>query len=285
MGDSAPRTDASTLGEFESGGSGAAHGKPTDFHRRAMARIRSYNGRRYASQDAPIPPPDEIRPYFGRIGRVVLGWPGSRQRGQPRAGGDCVEGERVSTVALPNWTPSGVLPPIDSVEPTSANRSPYRVSLADFVLRFGSTKERCAILDGLLRYRAALHAAGLVTGFQWVDGSFLEHVEQVAGRPPNDVDVVTFFRIAAGDTQDKVLKRNPDLFDQAKVKQNYKVDGYLVLLDGDASVLVANSAYWYGVWSHRRDQTWKGFVEVDLTPAETPANDLLQTLTAPGGTT
>jgi len=190
----------------------------------------------------------------------------------------------VSIVTLPNWSPAGVLPPIDAVAPTSANRSPYRVALADFVLRFGISRERSDILDGLLRYRAALHAAGLVTGFQWIDGSFLEHVELVAGRPPNDVDVVTFFRIAAGDSQDAVLKRNPDLFDQAKVMQTFNVDGYLVLLDGDASALVANSAYWYGVWSHRRDMTWKGFVELDLTPAETPATDLLKTLTASGVT-
>lgn len=190
----------------------------------------------------------------------------------------------MSTVALPNWNPAGVLPPIDAVDPTSANRSPYRVSLADLVLRFGTSKERCVILDGMLKYRAALHAAGLVTGFQWIDGSFLEHVEHLAGRAPNDVDIVTFYRIAPGDTPDIVLARNPDLFDRVKAKATFKVDAFLVPLDADAAFLVANSAYWYGVWSHRRDFSWKGFVEVDLTPAETPALDLLKTLPAAGAT-
>lgn len=190
----------------------------------------------------------------------------------------------MSTVALPNWNPAGVLPPIDAVDPTSANRSPYRVSLADLVLRFGTSKERWLILDGMLKYRAALHAAGLVTGFQWIDGSFLEHVEHLAGRAPSDVDIVTFYRIAPGDTPDIVLARSPDLFDPVKAKATFKVDAFLVPLDADAAFLVANSAYWYGVWSHRRDFSWKGFVEVDLTPAETPALDLLKTLPAAGAT-
>ena len=189
----------------------------------------------------------------------------------------------MSSVSIPNWSPTGILPPIDVVDPTSANRSPYRASLADLVLRFGTSKERCTILDGLLRYRAALHAAGLVVGFQWIDGSFLEQVETLAGRAPNDVDVVTFYRIATGDTPNAVVARNPDLFVQARVKQNFKVDGYLVPLDAEATFLVENSAYWYGVWSHRRDGTWKGFVEIDLTPAETPALDLLKTLPVAGG--
>lgn len=190
----------------------------------------------------------------------------------------------MSTVTLPAWNPVGVLPPIEAVNPTSANRSPYKVSLADFVLRFGTSKERCVILDGLLRYRAALHAVGLVTGFQWVDGSFLEHVEHLAGRAPHDVDVVTFFRVAANDTPDAVLARNPDLFDHAKVKENFKVDGFLVSLDVDAAFLVSASAYWYGVWSHRRDGIWKGFVDVDLTPSDGPAIELHKTLSAAGGT-
>lgn len=28
---------------------------------------------------------------------------------------------------------------------------------------------------------------------------------------------------------------------------------------------------WYSVWSHRRSQLWKGFVQVDLAPAEDAA--------------
>jgi hypothetical protein len=150
------------------------------------------------------------------------------------------------------------------------------------VLRFGTSRERCIILDGLLRYRAALHAEGLVSGFQWIDGSFLEQVEQIEERPPNDVDVVTFFRLSAENTAEAVLARNPDLFDAAKTKVRFHVDAYVVQLDTEAAFLVGSSAYWYSVWSHRRDGSWKGFVQVDLGPGELPAIDLLKTLPAGG---
>ena len=34
-----------------------------------------------------------------------------------------------------------------------------------------------------------------------------------------------------------------------------------------ANELVERSAYWYSMWSHRRNQAWKGYLEVDLNPA------------------
>jgi hypothetical protein len=78
----------------------------------------------------------------------------------------------VNTVAIPGWTPDGVLPPINAGQPVSIERSPYVVSLTDYVLRFGDTPDRRAVLSGFLGYRAALHSVGLISGFQWLDGSF-----------------------------------------------------------------------------------------------------------------
>ncbi len=189
----------------------------------------------------------------------------------------------MSTVSIPRWNSEGVLPPIDSADPTSASRSPYQVALADFVLHFGTSEPRCAILDGLLRYRAALHAAGLVEGFQWINGSFLEHVEVVLNRPPNDVDVVTFYRLPAGATQKGIRDIAPDLFDHDSVKQEFRIDGYLVHLDQTPKALVERSAYWYSLWSHRRDRTWKGFIEIGLAADDAPAAGFLKTLAATGG--
>ena len=73
------------------------------------------------------------------------------------------------TVAIPAWTAEGVLPPINASQPVSPERSPYVVSLADYVLRFGTSPERRAVIAGFLNYRAALHGAGLIHGFQWLD--------------------------------------------------------------------------------------------------------------------
>lgn len=191
----------------------------------------------------------------------------------------------MSTVSIPDWTADGSLPPIDVLDPISAERSPYRVSLTDFVLRFATSSERGRLIDGLLKYRASLYMAGLASGFQWLDGSFAEDVEAMQNRAPNDVDVVTFFRLTENLTQQQALQSNVDLFDHEKVKQTYHVDGYLVDLGLPSEQLVARSHYWYGVWSHRRgDLVWKGYIEIDLAPTDDQAaSDLLKTCPGMGG--
>lgn len=190
----------------------------------------------------------------------------------------------MTTVSVPNWNAQGVIPPSDALTPTSAIRSPYRVALTDFVLRFAETKERRSIIDGLLKYRAGLHAAGLISGFQWVNGSFLEHVEVTESRAPNDVDVVTFYRLPQGMTQAQVQTKAPALFDHDQAKATYHVDGYLICLDSKAEHLVERSTYWYSVWSHRRNQAWKGYVQIDLASVDDAAsNDLLKAAPGSGG--
>jgi hypothetical protein len=174
----------------------------------------------------------------------------------------------MSMVAIPAWTPEGVLPPINSGKPVSIERSPYIVSLPDYVLRFSDTPERRAVLSGFLDYRATLHRAGLVEGFQWLDGSFLEHVELLENRAPNDLDVVTFFRLPPGRSQRDILAADASLIDHDQLKERFRVDAYLVDLGMHPELLTRQSAYWYSMWSHRRNRLWKGFVQVDLGPAE-----------------
>ncbi len=191
----------------------------------------------------------------------------------------------MSVISIPDWSAQGVIPPVDVIDPASANRSPYRVSLTDLVLRFDTSEQRRGILAQLMQYRAALHAVGLTLGFQWVDGSFLEQVEVLESRPPSDLDVVTFYQLAPGATQADVLAKSPDLFDHDKVKASHHVDAYLVSLQSPAENLIEQSVYWYSVWSHRRDWAWKGYVQVDLAPADDAAAiDLLKTPPADGGT-
>lgn len=174
--------------------------------------------------------------------------------------------------AIPAWNPRGVLPPVDLFDPVSANRSPYRVSLVDLLMRFGTSPERLAILQGLLNFRAALHQMGLVAGFQWLDGSFLEDVEVLDKRPPRDIDVVTFLQ-----TPTHFVPKAPHdvALDRPTAKAQFKVDSYLVELDlVPPAELALVSAYWYSLWSHRRNQEWKGFLQVDLAPHEDLAAQL-----------
>jgi hypothetical protein len=179
----------------------------------------------------------------------------------------------MSPVTIPGWNANGIIPPANPSSPVSADRSPYPVSLVDLVLRFATSPDRRRILDGFLRYRQRLHFAGLLDGFQWIDGSFLENIEVLERRPPNDLDVVTFFRIPAGADVAAMLGSAPDAFpldSAARVifKARFFLDAHLVRLDQPPERLVTHTTYWYSMWSHRRNGLWKGYLQVDLAATE-----------------
>lgn len=159
-------------------------------------------------------------------------------------------------------------------------RSPYRTSLVNVVLHFNTSPERLAILEGFLNFRAVLHKLGLVKGFQWLDGSMLEEIEKLESRAPNDVDVVTFYWLPAGKSQADVFAAAAGSLTDTKAK--YRVDAYLVDLAGQAETLVSQSRYWYSMWSHRRNGLWKGYLEVDLDPADDAAARKNLTINAGG---
>lgn len=176
----------------------------------------------------------------------------------------------VSATVIPAWSSGGVLPPIrPSASGNSQDRSPYLVDLSVLFDRFATSPERMGILDGLLRFRADLHSAGVTSGFQWLDGSFLEQVETLEGRAPRDMDVVTFLDLPHGQSQASLATHHGLLFDQKHVKANYAMDAYFVVM-GDPldSGSVRRVSYWYSMWSHRRDGLWKGFVQVSLDPGQ-----------------
>nr|WP_198036280.1 hypothetical protein [Cupriavidus taiwanensis] len=158
-----------------------------------------------------------------------------------------------------------VLPPVNGLDPVSPDRSPYEVSLLSVVIRFATSWQRCKILRGFLGFRATLHKAGITSGFQWVDGSFSENVEVLEARNPRDVDVVSFLDDPNGDLGRKFPGA---LADHGEVKKTFLVDGYWVETTLPGRNLVTLSAYWYSIWAHRRNSQWKGFLQVDLDPAE-----------------
>jgi hypothetical protein len=187
------------------------------------------------------------------------------------------DGMTIVVGSVPAWNSSGVLPPVHPAETGSGlNRSPYPVALPDFVDFFASSPERKRILHGLLRFRAELHKLGIVQGFQWLDGSFLENIEALEQRAPRDMDVVTFFYLPDGMDEEALASRAGLLLDSEAVKREYVIDGYVSLLGGptDASQ-ISTISYWYSLWSHRRDGLWKGFVQVDLDPAQDAAATLI----------
>lgn len=176
--------------------------------------------------------------------------------------------------SIPEWTSEGLIPPIPVLTPTNKNRSPYRVSLTDFVKRFALNSNRCKILNGFLRYRRELHNLGITSGFQWINGSFVENVELLENRHPNDLDVVSYYQIPPGESQFSLYNKNPSIFIKNDVKHNFHIDSYYVSLNSKPDILVEQSTYWYSMWSHRRNLVWKGYVQVDLSPSDDEAAEI-----------
>lgn len=162
------------------------------------------------------------------------------------------------------------------------NRSPYTTDIVSLQKRFSTSNERTQILNGFLRYRKQLHSLGLTTGFQWIDGSFVEDVERTKERPPNDIDVVTFVNMPVDFSQAALANAHPELFNPVATKSQYSVDAYYLFLGEpiDASH-IKRISYWYSMWSHQRDGQWKGFLQIDLAPVD--SEDDFETLTPKAG--
>jgi hypothetical protein len=169
---------------------------------------------------------------------------------------------------IPAFDMHGIVPPIrPGLGGAERDRSPYRATMQALCLRFGTSGERRAILRGLLRLRSELRANGFADGFQWIDGSFVEDVEATRNRSPHDVDVVSFLRVGDPATLQDRARTARALFASAECKRLYQVDHYVIQLDLPLDAATAQLiAYWYSMWSHRReDSRWKGFVQVELS--------------------
>jgi hypothetical protein len=173
---------------------------------------------------------------------------------------------------IPTLNQSGVLPPfLPNAEPTQfAAMAPYEADLTEVVARFATTPERVDILRGLVSYRQLLRDAGIMDGFQWVDGSYVENCEQYRGRQPNDIDIVTFAERPVNCTDDAqwvafVAKNKSQLFDRRSIKQAYLCDAFYEDLGLPSKVIVSRARYWFGLFSHQRTTyLWKGLLAIPL---------------------
>ncbi len=165
---------------------------------------------------------------------------------------------------LPKFDGNGVLPPTTGSPTNPTNLSPYPGTPWEFGERFGSTPERRLILMGWLELRRLLRQAGFTTAFQWVDGSFLEDVENTQQRAPRDLDVITFFSPPAPEFGTRVAASHPVLVDHKQTKIQFLCDHYFVNLAAHPINTVDMTAYWYGLFSHRRDGVWKGLLKIEF---------------------
>lgn len=177
---------------------------------------------------------------------------------------------------------SGALPPFVGEDPTQRGQcSPYRAQLSELRTAFGHSADREALLKGLLEYRAALRGIGIAQGFQLIDGSFTEDCETVRGRAPGDIDLVTFANLPVSrfDTLAFMMSNEP-LFDPEQTKSKFRCDAYFVDLGKASHLLVADTTYWFGLFSHQRTTAlWKGLVQV---PLQSDDDSVRQALEAAG---
>jgi len=169
---------------------------------------------------------------------------------------------------IPNFDHNHVIPPHIG-EPTSpTDLSPFPCDTLEFCKRFATSSERIEILKGYLAFRKKLNELGIVTGFQWLDGSFTEDVESREKRPPNDLDLVTFFGGISPVMAKEIQKDFIEFIDSDLAKANYKLDHYIVDYSYSPDVTVESTRYWVQLFSHNRLAVWKGMLRIELnTPS------------------
>lgn len=161
----------------------------------------------------------------------------------------------------PPFNPNGVLPPYIGTWPSAGpgGFSPYHSTIQE-VSALGTTVERKAILVGFLNLRTALRALGFTIEGQWIDGSFCENIEHTEGRPPGDIDVLSFLDHPADPaTLNGLLVANSNLFVPGQSKANFRCDHYVM---SASHRTIEQLCYWNSLFSHRRNGLWKGYIQV-----------------------
>ncbi len=152
-------------------------------------------------------------------------------------------------------------------ERPSADMSPFPATTLELCEKLATTSERRVILTGLLQLRSSLGRIGVTTGFQWLDGSFLEDIERLDSRPPNDLDVVTFYHPAPA-----AFQAPPALLQiltsREGTKQQFHIDHLGVSLAWPPDIIINHTRYWCSLFSHQREtEIWKGILKIDLNTA------------------
>lgn len=173
------------------------------------------------------------------------------------------------TNPIPDFDYNLVLPPHLGDPANVSQLSPYPCTTVDLCQRFGTTPERRDILGKFLDFRDRLRCEGLINGFQWLDGSFLEDIEARERRPPKDIDVVTVYWGYDIPFQQRMFASFPEVANPALSKAKYSVDHYPFDAGFDPVVTLEWTRYWILLFSHNRMGVWKGMLKIALnTPDE-----------------
>ena len=123
-------------------------------------------------------------------------------------------------------------------------------------------------------------ALGIIYGFQWLDGSFLENIEVSESRAPNDLDVVTFFGGLSIADQTTIRTSFPEFANPVLAKNNFNLDHYPVDYSFNPDVTVEQTRYWLQLFTHNRIGVWKGILRLPLNTSidDQHAHDYLESI-------
>lgn len=159
---------------------------------------------------------------------------------------------------IPDFNENGLL---------SADYKPIKTNITELIDRFCTSNKRAVLLKGLLNYRKELSSFD-IKGFQWIDGSFVTNKENREidldnGKDPNDIDVLTIYKLPIGETQSTMSDKM--VFDKNYVKRTYSVDAFLI---EDKNLFTENGlltlAHWITLYSHTRNGERKNFLQLSL---------------------
>lgn len=168
---------------------------------------------------------------------------------------------------IPTFDSNLVIPPHLGNPIDRTQLSPYQCTTVELCKKFATSPERIKILQGLLQFRDIIAKANITSGFQWLGGSFIEDKESRLNLPPRDLDIATMF-CASNEVLVAAAKNYPILVDQPQTKLKYHLDHYLVDIAYNPILTVDQTRYWLSIFSHTRDQIWKGMLRIELNTPE-----------------
>lgn len=171
---------------------------------------------------------------------------------------------------IPSFDHNNVVPPHLGDPTERSHLSPYPCTILELCHAFSFSKPRISILQKFVAFRQQLTALGVLYGFQWLDGSFLENIEASEKRPPKDLDVVTFYGGLSIEQQTIIRGSFPEFSNPALSKAKFQLDHYAVDFTFSPIVTVEQTRYWLQLFTHNRNGIWKGMLSI---PLNTPIDD------------
>jgi hypothetical protein len=181
---------------------------------------------------------------------------------------------------LPPFDMRGLLPPVNGIDDTHPDRSPYFCTMTELCSAMGTSDHRKALLRNLIEYRALIASDDFVEGIQFINGSFVENIEVNEGRHPKDIDVFSILMPPAKYVSTPSLWQTTgsvfwqtEIADNPKNKARFSLDVYGLMVNvRNLGPFLQQSLYWYSLFSHKRsNHEWKGFAAVPLNMADDKA--------------